>query len=524
MGSMQSPVARVTALTGLGAFEWLLVGLFGVGLVLVIESRTKSADGLRLGGFLLVPALSGLVVCVGLPLAYGDGARLVVERMGDRAWSIAVALLALVTGVAFADLLLGRFTRVASALVRRLPIGRWHGDLALLLGVALPVGIALLATPVAERHVTSAEDSQPRVVGRASVRATFGLPGHPMDIVFRTSSSGYVSFGEGSIARFELPGDEHGELQLTTVATGLEYARGIALREDTLFVAELGPLPCNPSFPVCTGPTLNELFPEAGERRIVRSSRGRVLAFRVNEDGALTDRHVVLADLPFATTEHGVNDVVLGPDGRIFVAIGNVDVLYAATSLARELRRPHGNLLGTVISFEPDGSGLRVYAKGLRNVYGLAFDGSGRLYGVDNDGPTQGSWRREEVLLISRGADYGYPSDGTYGPHLVPRDPPLWVLDIVGSGGLAWVRRQDGGSTLYIGSGAHLDALKLDEGDDGRLRVVGREDESRLLELPGYVTALQPIAGGLAAAVHAFPRSVSAEESHLYLIDVTEVE
>ena len=142
-----------------------------------------------------------------------------------------------------------------------------------------------------------------------------------MDIVFRTSSSGYVSFGEGSIARFELPGDEHGELQLTTVATGLEYPRGIALREDTLFVAELGPLPCNPGFPVCTGPTLNERFPEAGERRIVRSSRGRVLAFRVHEDGALSDRRVVLADLPFATTEHGVNDVVLGPDGRIFVAI-----------------------------------------------------------------------------------------------------------------------------------------------------------------------------------------------------------
>jgi hypothetical protein len=492
--------------------------------VLVVESRTRSADGLRLRGFLLVPALTGLVVCVALPLAYGDGARLVVERMGDRAWSIAVALLAIVTGVAFADLLLGRCTRVAGVLVRRLPIGRWHRDLALLLGVALPLAGALLATPVAERHVTSAEDEQPTVFGRASVRAAFELPGHPMDIVFRTALSGYVSFGEGSIARFELPGDEDGELQLTTVATGLEYPRGIALRNDTLFVAELGPLPCNPSFPVCQGYILSEDW-EAGERRIVRSSRGRVLAFRVHEDGSLTDRHVVLADLPVATTQHGVNDVVLGPDGRIFVAIGHVDVLYAATSLARDLRRPHGDLLGTVISFEPDGSDLQVYAKGLRNVYGLAFDDKGRLFGVDNDGPTQGSWRREEVLQISRGADYGYPSDGTYGPHLVPRDPPLWVLDIVGAGGLASVRRQDGGSTLYVGSGAHLNALKLDEGDDGRLRVVGREDETRLLGgIPGYVTALQPIAGGLAAAVYAFPPSVSAEGSQLYLIDVTEVE
>ena len=109
-------------------------------------------------------------------------------------------------------------------------------------------------------------------------------------------------------------------------------------------------------------------------------------------------------------------------------------------------------------------------------------------------------------------------------PHLVPRDPPLWVLDTAGSGGLAWVRRQDGGSTLYIGSGARLDALKLDEGDDGRPRVVGREDEpapraSRVC----HCTATD--SGGLAAAVYAFPSAVTlyrGEKSHLYLIDVTE--
>ena len=515
---------RVTALTGLGPFEWLLVGLFSVGLVLVVESRTKAAEGRRFRGFLFVPALSGLVVCVALPLAYWDAARLVVERMGDRAWSIALALLALVTGVAFADLLLGRCTRVASAFVRRLPIGRWYGDLALFLGVTLPLAGALLVMPVADRHVTSAADEQPSGIGRASVRAAFGLPGHPMDIVFRTSSSGYVSFGEGSIARFELPGDEHREFQITTVATGLEYPRGIALRDDTLFVAELGPLPCEPSFPICAGYTLSEDW-EAGERRIVRSSRGRVLAFRVHGDGSLTDRQVVLADLPVATTEHGVNDVAVGPDGRIYVAIGNVDVLYATTSLSRDLRRPHGDLLGTVISFEPDGSDLQVYARGLRNVYGLAFDDKGRLYGVDNDGPTQGSWRREEVLQISHGADYGYPSEGTYGPHLIPRDPPLWVLDIVGAGGLAWVGGQDGESRLYVGSGAHLNSLKLDEGDDGGLRVARRENQTRLLAgIPGYVTALQPIPGGLAAAVFAFPRDVTAEKSQLYLIDVSDLE
>jgi hypothetical protein len=38
----------LTALTGLGAWEWLLVVLFALGLVLVVESRTRNAEGSRL--------------------------------------------------------------------------------------------------------------------------------------------------------------------------------------------------------------------------------------------------------------------------------------------------------------------------------------------------------------------------------------------------------------------------------------------------------------------------------------------
>jgi transposase len=72
-------------------------------------------------------------------------------------------------------------------------------------------------------------------------------------------------------------------------------------------------------------------------------------------------------------------------------------------------------------------------------------------------------------------------------------------------------------ATLYIGSGAHLDALKLTEDDAGRVFVADREDASPLLELPGFVTSVQRIPGGLAATVYAF-----SNESQLYLIDVDE--
>jgi hypothetical protein len=40
---------------------------------------------------------------------------------------------------------------------------------------------------------------------------------------------------------------------------------------------------------------------------------------------------------------------------------------------------------------------------------------------------------------------------------------------------------------------------------------------TRLLDLPGFVTSVQPIPGGLAVAVYAF-----GDDSKLYLVDVAE--
>jgi sugar lactone lactonase YvrE len=505
----------MTDLTGLGAWEWLLVTQFALGLVLVVQARTRDADGSRLWRFLVVPALSGLGLCVALAVAFSDTADLVLDRLGERAWSIVVALLAAVVAIAFVDLMLGRVAHIAGLLLSRLRVasGRSRGDLVLVLAVALPVAVALAVAAAAEGRIASAADAEPTVIANASVRAAFTLPGHPMDLAFRDDETGYVSFGEGSIARFDLSG---GDLELETVATDLMTPRGLALQGDTLFVSELGELPCEPEFPTCKGLNLDPGSPEDGERTIVGDSRGRVAAYRVAADGSLTDRRVVVADLPFANTDHGLNDLAVGPGGRIFLSIGNVDLLFDDRSLEASRQRPHGDLLGTVVSFEPDGSDLQVVARGLRNVYGLAFDDRGRLFGADNDGYTQSSWRREEVLEIRRGANYGYPRDGTYAPQPVPRELPLWVLDAVGAGGVSWVRRDDTTGTLYIGSGAHLDALRLTERDGGVL-VGGRTDLTRLLDLPGFVTSVQPIPGGLAAAVYTF-----GEGSKLYLVDLRE--
>jgi hypothetical protein len=507
----------VTDLTGLGAWEWLLVTLFALGVVLVVQARTRKADGSRLLRFLVVPAVSGLVLCLALVLAFSDTADLVLDRFGERTWSFVVALLAVVVAIAFADLMLGRVAGVATLLVARLrpASGRRRGDVVLVLAVALPVAAALAVTAAAEGRITSAADEEPTTaLATASVRASFSLPGHPMDLAFRDEETGYVSFGEGTIAHFDLSG---GDLQLDTVATGLQYPRGLALLGDTLFVAELGDLPCEPAFPTCKGPNVEgAASPEEGERTIARGARGHVAAYRIAADGSLTDRRVLVADLPFANTDHGINDLAVGPGGRIFLSLGNFDLLYDDGSLPGSLQRPHEDLFGTVVSFRPNGGDLEVFAHGLRNVYGLAFDDRGRLYGADNDGFTRSGWRREEVVEIRRGADYGYPRVGTYGPHPVPRELPLWVLDVVGAGGVTWIRRDETTATLYIGSAGHVDALRLTE-QDGNVLVHDRADLTRLLDLPGFVTSVQPIPGGLAVAVYTF-----GEGSKLYLVDLPE--
>jgi glucose/arabinose dehydrogenase len=137
------------------------------------------------------------------------------------------------------------------------------------------------------------------------------------------------------------------------------------------------------------------------------------LAFEV-AGTKLLDRRVLVDDLPVVNTQHGVNGLAAGPDGRLYVSIGNVDILWRNPDAVDDLdvRRP--DLLGTILAVDPMSADVEVFASGLRNVFGLTFDPEGTLYGVDNDGATRDGWRAEELLMIQRGKDYGYPVDGTY--------------------------------------------------------------------------------------------------------------
>ena len=492
-------------LTGLTGLDWLLVLLVALALVLCVEARRRDVDGTRLGGWLVVPLVTGLVLLVAVVALYADELRHLSGQLGDRAAGIVALVGVLVTAVAFGDLLVARLAGIARWLLRPLGERRLRSDGALVLGVALPAALALGLAPQAdERLVSGLELARIEAGGGAAVSASYVLPGHPLDLALRTPTLGYMSFGEGWIGRIELPspGDEGSDPTVTEVVDGLGYPRGLALLGSTLFVVELGDLPCEPDFPSCKGGDVDGQSVEATEREMLRTSRARVLAFDVLGDGSLGGRRTVLADLPVANTDHAVNDLVVGPDDRLYLSIGNLDRLHSTRDLEADLARPHADLLGTVVSFRPDGSDVRVVARGIRNVYGLAFDDDGRLFGVDNDGTTQTGWRREELLQIRPGADFGYPADGTFAPAARPRDPPLWVMDGVGSGGIAWLPGE-GGGRLVTGACSTVDLVSLTV-EAGAVEVKGPADVTRLLELPGCVTTVQRAGERLALGVFAF--------------------
>jgi hypothetical protein len=168
----------------------------------------------------------------------------------------------------------------------------------------------------------------------------------------------------------------------------------------------------------------------------------------------------VLSGLPVVDLTHAVNSLTLGPDGALYLAVGNVDRLWSMPQRLADATTPHPDWLGTILRLDPPGGSPRIFARGLRNVYQVTFDGQGRMWGIDNDGPTLGGWLGEEVLRLKAKANYGYPYDGTFGKPTVRDDFAVWISDGVGSAGLAWAGDVGLGDGLISGSCGELSLIR----------------------------------------------------------------
>jgi glucose/arabinose dehydrogenase len=142
---------------------------------------------------------------------------------------------------------------------------------------------------------------------------------------------------------------------------------------------------------------------------------------------------------------HDGGRIAFGPDGKLYASVGEA----GDGELAQDLGSLNGKILrmnadGSVPSDNPFGDSL-VWTLGHRNVEGLAWDSSGRLWATEF-----GENEFDEVNLIRSGRNYGWPEVEGRGPTDGGRltNPVItWSTSEASPSGVA-IR----GDVLYVGA------------------------------------------------------------------------
>jgi hypothetical protein len=476
----------LTDVTGFATSDWVATGLASLGVVLILHSlAVPGLDGPR--RLHPLPAIAGVAVLVALAVFSLLRPDLPGRLVSSPTGLIFVVALGLISW-AVVEFIFNRAVPAIRWILRRLRLPA-RATVHVAIAIAL-VPVVAAAAWVAWRTTFIA----PITTGNlASSVEEFALPGDPLGIAMANERTGYVTLGQGSIVRFELPAGG-GQISIRRVATGLEFPRGITIADNRLYVGELASLPCHPAYPSCFGEQIAPTS-EQGERQIIKSARGRISSYAIGPTGELSDRRLLIGDLPVVDTLHSVNGLTIGPDGDLYVAIGAVDALWHEPSLEPG-STPHPEWLGTVLRVNRTTGDAQIFASGLRNVYGLTFDDRGDLWGVDNSGRAQNDRRAEEVLQIKQGRNYGYPADGTFGVWTQRTDHPVWVVDDVGSAGIRWAGKASMQPGLFLGSCGRLSYLRVNN-VGGRWTVqnvaVDAVQGAPLLQVSGCVTDVQTL-------------------------------
>src|SRR5262245_34942488 len=150
-----------------------------------------------------------------------------------------------------------------------------------------------------------------------------------------------------------------------------------------------------------------------------------------DRDGTLENVRT-LVKFKCSVAEHGPHGLVLGPDGLIYIVVGNHAQLdggeyesgsphrdFYDTDLVPKYEDPGGHALGIkapggiILRTDTEGSGVQLVAGGLRNPYDLAFTREGDLFihDADMEYDEGTSWYRPtRVCHVVPGGEYGWRS------------------------------------------------------------------------------------------------------------------
>lgn len=140
--------------------------------------------------------------------------------------------------------------------------------------------------------------------------------------------------------------------------------------------------------------------------------------------------------------EHGAHGITLGPDGKLYIVIGNHQSLQTEPSANSTYRNYYeGDLVqprmedpgghargvkapgGVIVRTDLSGQNLEVVAGGLRNAYDIAFNDDGSLFVHDSDMEADigAAWHRPTQLFhVIEGAEMGWRSGWATMPEYYP--------------------------------------------------------------------------------------------------------
>ncbi|HEX3736051.1 MAG TPA: c-type cytochrome [Solirubrobacterales bacterium] len=133
------------------------------------------------------------------------------------------------------------------------------------------------------------------------------------------------------------------------------------------------------------------------DEQLYVSTMGEVIAYSDWTGSSFASHRPVLQHLPVG--ELGWNgDIKAGPDGRLYMAIGS----------PCDHCVPPNRLSATIVSFEPDGSDLQVFASGLRgNAFLEWMPETNLMFAVSNE--RDDVEIPDEMVLVQQGDNFGYP-------------------------------------------------------------------------------------------------------------------
>jgi glucose/arabinose dehydrogenase len=146
-------------------------------------------------------------------------------------------------------------------------------------------------------------------------------------------------------------------------------------------------------------PSSAAFFTADGHDYLYVGEVNQISRFPYSPDGPVGAQEVVIPNLP--TEGHFTRTVVFGPDGMLYLSVGS------SCNICQE-----DNPIRAAISIaNPDGSDLTLFAKGLRNAVGLAFQPETKLlWATVNERDNQGNEIPPDlVTIVDQGASYGWP-------------------------------------------------------------------------------------------------------------------